>query len=344
MRRESYKKKIAAILLVFCMVAGCILTGCSGDTERTPIERVQQYLKTAVPQPYCGPAGGAWAVIGLVQGGAEPEESWTDGYAASVEDTVRSKDGVLNSRTGYKYTEYSRIILGWTAIGRNPQNVAGYNFLEKLTDMDNVCKQGINGPVWALIAFDSRAYEIPANPDHSRPEAKQTTRQALVRYILDAQTSDGGWNLTGDTADADLTAMALTALAPYYTGDSQLSQQVEAETLDDVKTAVDEALACLSAMQMTDGGFGSFGEATSESCAQVVTALSSLGIDAGSDQRFVKDGGNALNALLSYQQEDGGFAHTADGETNLIASEQAAYALAAYMRVTEGQGRLFDMR
>ena len=72
----------------------------------------------------------------------------------------------------------------------------------------------------------------------------------------------------------------------------------------------------------------------------MITALSSLGIDVDADARFE----GTLNALLAFQQEDGGFAHTADGDTNQMATEQAAYALTAYERMKNGESRLFDMR
>ena len=52
--------------------------------------------------------------------------------------------------------------------------------------------------------------------------------------------------------------MAIRALAPYY------------KTNETVKAAVDKALEALSALQRTDGGFGSWGTVNSESCAQVI--------------------------------------------------------------------------
>ena len=64
--------------------------------------------------------------------------------------------------------------------------------------------------------------------------------------ILSYQCSDGGWALMGDESDVDMTAMALTALAPY-------KDDVE------VKAAVDAALAYLSDAQQDDGGFMGWG-------------------------------------------------------------------------------------
>ena len=334
---KKRKLKYIASFLILLLIAGSVLTGCGSEAPESgndPAAKAQEYLYSMIPEPYCDSVGGEWTVTGLLQGGYPVSEDWLQTYTNSVEEVVSAADGVLNTRTGYKYTEYSRIILGWTAAGKDPRDVAGYNFLEKLSDLDNVCRQGINGPIWALIAFDCGGYETTGN----------ATRQALIEYILQMQLSDGGWNLTGETSDADLTAMALTALAPYYAGDEMLCGEVDDETLKQVETAVTEGLACLSSMQQEDGSFTSWGEATSESSAQAVTALSSLGIDAAADEAFVKEGGSALDALLRFQQEDGGFAHVQDGETNMMATEQAVYALAAYDRMTEGKTRLFDMR
>ena len=128
-----------------------------------------------------------------------------------------------------------------------------------------------------------------------------------------------------------MTAMALTALAPY---------KDDAE----VKAAVDAALTYLSDAQQADGGFMSWGAANSESCAQVIVALTALGIDPTSDERFIKEGGTVLDALCAFACEGGGFRHSSDqAEPDGMATEQGFYALAAYDRFRQGKTRLFDM-
>ena len=83
----------------------------------------------------------------------------------------------------------------------------------------------------------------------------QTTREALLRYLLDNRTADGGWTLSGEEADVDLTAMALTAMAPYVCGDETLCGEVTKETLTEVREAADRALSCLADKKLPDGGF-----------------------------------------------------------------------------------------
>ena len=263
--------------------------------------------------------GSEWLVIALARSGREVPDSYYDSVVKAVQDA----GGVLSDR---KFTEYSRTILALTAIGRDPTNVGGYDLLFKLADMDDVTFQGLNGAIFALIALDSNKYDVPAVADGG----KQVTRDGLVAYILEQQLSDGGWALSGDSADPDMTAMALQALAAYRTGDKA------------VQSAVDKALKTLSDMQQADGGYSSWGTLNSESCAQVIIALTALGIDPAKDSRFAKNGLTVLDALLSFAL-DGGFRHTADGERNDMATEQALCALTAYARLLDGKTALYDM-
>lgn len=263
--------------------------------------------------------GSEWLVIALARSGRDVPDSYYD----SVVKAVQSAKGQLSDK---KSTEYARTILALTAIGKDPTGVGGYDLLAGLADMDDVTYQGINGAIFALLALDSGKYDVPAAAEGGT----QVTRDGLVAYILAQQLSDGGWALSGTSADPDVTAMALQALAPYRTGD---------ETVD---AAVDKGVQLLSDMQLSDGGYSSWGTLNSESCAQVLIALAALGIDPVSDSRFVKNGLTVLDALLAYAVS-GGFRHTVDGEADAIATEQALCALTAYARLLDGKTALYDM-
>lgn len=277
-------------------------------------------IKKTVPTPQVGSTNGEWAVLGLARGNASVTNSYYDGYydrvVAYVKANINSK-GQLDSN---KSTENSRIILALTAIGEDPTSVGGRNLLTALNDLSYVKKQGSNGPIWALLAVDSGNYIY-------------NYRDKLIDTILDERTEDGGWTHTGNTADVDMTAMAIQALAPYNDEDHPK-----------VKSAIEAALTLLSGMQQNDGGFASFGTPNSESAAQVVVALSALGLDANTDSHFVKNGHSVLKNLLSYEQEDGSFQHTTDGSgNNQMSAEQGTYALVAYDRYVNKAHTLYDM-
>ncbi len=273
--------------------------------------------------PGVGSVGGEWRVLGLARAGKITSEL-SDGYYSSLVSYLEENGSAkLDSR---KSTENSRVILALSAIGKDATDVAGYNLLEPLADFDFVTWQGLNGPVFALIALDTYNYEIPTASEG----VTQTTREKLINYILESQLENGGWTFFGSAADPDMTGMAIQALAPYYTKNA------------DVKTAVDKALDVLSASQQENGGFASWGSVNVESCAQVLTALASLGINADTDKRFIKNGNTLVDAIMEFSVENG-FAHIKDGGYNQMATEQAYYALVSYNRVRNGKTSLYDM-
>lgn len=251
------------------------------------------------------------------------EDAAKDAYYDSLVKVLKNNGSAKLDKN--KSTENSRTVLALTAIGRDASSVAGYNLLEPLTDMNYLKRQGINGVIFALIAFDSHDYKIP----QSNARNAQVTRELLTEEILAAQLEDGGFALAGEKADADMTAMALQALAPYA-DDSK------------VKAAIDAALDCLSDMQSADGGFRSWDSDSSESCSQVIIALAALGIDPAADARFIKNGNSVMDALLGFHTGEG-FEHIAGGGVNQMATEQAYLAMAAYARMADGQTSLYDM-
>ena len=141
---------------------------------------------------------------------------------------------------------------------------------------------------------------------------------------------------SGDKSDSGMTGMALQALAPYCGTNAK------------VTAAVDKAVAALSAMQREDGSFYTYNTdgttySSSESTAQVIVALTALGINPETDPRFVKNGISAVDALCAYAVEGGGFRHLAGGEWNGMATEQGYYAMTAYTRSLSGKTSLYDM-
>jgi prenyltransferase beta subunit len=160
----------------------------------------------------------------------------------------------------------------------------------------------------------------------------QATRDLYVDYIINAQLENGGWSLMGGEAEIDLTAMALQALAKY-------------QDRKDVADAVEKGLAILSDRQNENGGyqFSASEQVSCESVAQVIVALAELGISLD-DPRFVKNGKTLLDGILQFQRSDGGFSHLMEGETDLLATEQAFYALVAANRIAQGESSLYRMK
>ena len=318
------KKAFSVLFLAFALCL--VLAGCGGKTGAENVDKTASYLVDKVTDPTYGSVGGEWTVFGLARSNYGVPDGYFDGYYDNVVKYVKSVNGVLSDS---KYTEYSRLILALTAIGKDPGDVGGYNLLTPLGDYDKTISQGLNGPIWALIALDSGNYEIPTNVDAATP----ATRDMYLEKILAAQLSDGGFSFSGGdgaSADPDMTAMALCALANYT-------------DRGEVKTAVDKAVDCLSSIQKDDGGFASYGDENTESDAQVLTAMAALNINVD-DSRFVKNGKNVEDNLLTFRLDDGSFCHLLSlGTADSMATEQAFCAVVALERQQAGESGLYNV-
>ena len=312
-------KRLLTFLLTLALLAGLLAVPAAASDAAldTAYQKVAAFAVSQLPHPA---SGEDWAVIGVARGGYDAPEAWADSYYRALADKLLRTNGVLSQT---RLTEYARVILGLTAIGEDPSNVAGYNLLAPLADFDAATQPGVTSAAYMLLALDAGAYEIPA----AEAGKTQATRAMYVDFMLGKQLPDGGWAIGSDEADPDVTAMVLQALAPYQSGTA-------------VKNAVSLGIDRLSQLQNDDGGYSSWGYTSSESCSQVVLALNALGIDMR-DSRFVKNGKSVLDKLLTYQLPDGSFCH--DESYDSYATMQALCALAAATRQSSGQSSFFVM-
>ncbi len=318
-------KNFISILLTLTILFSLSLEVFAFDTDKVDVtlESVGNYLYETVKEPMVGSIGGEWAVLGLARSDMDIPDEYYQNYYENVEEYVKACNGNLHDK---KYTEYSRVIVALTSIGKNPADVAGYNLLTALSDYEKTIWQGVNGAIWALIALDSGNYDMPNNPNAT----VQATREMYINHILEKQTSNGGWALSGDIADPDVTGMALQALSNYQDNDN-------------VRSATEKALDCLSEMQKENGGFEDFETENSESSVQVLIALCELGVSVD-DERFVKNGKSVLDNLFTFYENGKGFKHIHEDSKNLMATEQCFYALVALKRARVGKNSLYDMR
>ncbi|WP_240986517.1 X2-like carbohydrate binding domain-containing protein [Acididesulfobacillus acetoxydans] len=280
---------------------------------------IQRAFTQAAPGEIINPTVYNWPTVGL---GRLNRYEGLPSYLAENEKYIAQD---WNSVT-QKVTDLARISLAVGAAGGDPRNFAGKDLIAEIANYPNVEAQGINGPIFALIALDSGDYNLPSNAPW--------TPDKLLKIILDKQLPDGGFSLDGTGAsDPDITAMALQALAPFNTNSHP-----------EVQVAVKKAVACLAALQDSKGGFKSGGIENSESISQVIIALSSLGMDIDTNPMFIKNNNSLLSALLQFRAADGGFKHLLTGNSDSTASEQALLALAAYERLKDGMSSLYDFR
>ena len=341
-------KKVCAIFLSFVIAFGFTLSSSlesyaySRQKLNKSMQETAALMYKTIPEPVVASIGGEWTVLSLARSGIKVPKKYYEDYYKRVEKTVKDAKGILHRM---KFTEYSRVILALTAINKDVTDVGGYNLLSYLSDFDNVKKQGINGPIFALIAFDAGNYDIPID----KKASVQTTRQGIIDFILDKEihkgtSKAGGWALSGTDPDPDITFMAIQSLANY------MDQK-------EVKKAVDRALKIMSKKQLSTGGYNSWGTENCESTAQAIVALTALGIDIDTDSRFIKTDkkGNKntlMDGMMQFYCKGGGFAHVNEGYDggggsgtglNAMATDQGMYALDAYYRYINGKNKLYNM-
>lgn len=361
-------KRLASLLLALLMVLACcpVLSAQAAGSSSYTREDIAWYMDgivswcakrlgvsedailSAQTAEYAAAGGLDWYALYMYRAGYESDYA---AYGSALEDAVSQKYQENGGLDRVRASEWHRTGLAATACGGDAlafgTNAAGET-INLVADgvydrgkTEDLGAQGINGLTWGLLLLDSRGYSVPAGA--------ADTRETILTRILSAQTTEGGFSLSGEGVSADLTAMTLQVLAPYQNSTHvfTVTDKATGTTVErTVSEAIELALGALSACQMENGGFGDDGE-SSESAAQVIIALCALGIDPATDARFVKRGGSVLDALLRFAKPDGGFAHTlekgADG-SNAMAGEQALGALTAYMRFKDGLHSLYDLR
>lgn len=314
-------KRISILLSIALMIS--IILGASfpmlsyAKAESGNIEKVLQQTLEYMMTNKEG-FSDAWPIIGVARQGSKDMDKISGSYITNLKKQLHENKGILTTN---KYSDYSKVILVLTSLGMDPKNIEGYNLLENLSDMDKLTIQGINGPVWALLAIDSN--------DYTSPISKET----LIDYLLEKEIPGGGWALSTDMpeADVDITAMVLTSLSKY-------------KDRADVKPYIERGLQYLSKAQKPNGGFETLSAFNSESSSQVIIALTSLKIDPLTDSRFIKNGNSVIDNLFdNFYNGKGGFSHLKNSAVNKIATEQAFLALVSYTRLKANKLSLYDM-
>lgn len=327
----------------------------------------KEYILNTDFNKYAGSTAADWFPIGIGRYGYQDDyQSFLSSLYSYVSQKYTTEDKLHKT----KATEWHRISLAILAMGGNPKNVNGIDLISDGIYNRGYTRaidaQGINGAIWGLITLDSLRYAIPNNDtDNSLQEQELkksfSSREDLIVNILSRQlgTSEEqqGFALTGTTSDPDISAMAITALAPYYNSTKEYTytnKNTKTQVLKTVRQVIDETITTLSLLQSDDGDYFSWGTANLESTAWVALSLASLNIDPINDSRFIKNGKTLLDGISKYRFSDGGFLHTftydpsnptsLPTESNSMASDQALYSLVALWRYYNNMRSIFDFR
>ena len=307
--------------MIVCLIFGSACGGNSGagddnagtgvkedasawEPARAEKETASELLRSMSSLDEIGP-GSEWSIIAIARSslGDGPEAQAVFGrYRDELRLKVKKAGGILDPE---RPTDNARAAIAAKMIGDDPSDVEGYDLLKPLEDVETVRQQGINAEIWALIASSVCGRDLTA---------AETYRQDIIKMQLDS----GAVSFDGTTADVDITAMAVQALAPFKNEDDRAIE------------SVDLAMSWLESMQEEDGGFGN-----AESTAQVILALDALGEDPAGAESFNDKERDLYRGLMAYHVP-GGFCHKDEDEADGMATEQALCALDAIVLATNG--------
>lgn len=245
--------------------------------------------------------GYEWFIIPMLRAGKTVNNDILDEYYLSVTDEVKEWT------TDKKPTDVARVALALAVMGKDITNIEGVNIAELLYNNARL-SEGSNEHAYTLLALDAVNMEIP--------DTAEWSRESIIEEILNFQLENGGFGLNDtETADVDMTAICLQALAPY-------------QGEDVVKTATENGVIYLKNTISAEFNYSD----NSNTTAQVLLALASLGIDItdadnGFGDRFL----NIITALEGYKNTDGdGYVY--NGIVNAMATVQVMQSYDGYKK------------
>jgi len=205
-----------------------------------------------------------------------------------------------------KAASYTANIFALTALGKDPNNYDGVNYVKKLLDaqrQDGMFVVENGDDMWPT----TQAYCVLAL---DMAGANYNVEGAMKSLVSMAKN--------GHYDDVDTTAMVITALANHKNSAG-------------VNEIINSSLKYLKDNQLSTGGFEAWGAENPYSISSVIQALVANGVDVFSSE-WTKNGNTMVDALFTYRV-DNHFRYTASwGTDEAMATEQAFAALADVYR------------
>lgn len=273
------------ILLVSLRIAPLVLADNSDSITHGTIFLQSKQDETGKITGYGGES--QWATIAFASSNVD---------VTSIKNpSVSLKDFLLSDKPADNAvaTEWERRILAIVAIGDNPSNFDGVNYVETLHGLAQDGQLGdpslLNDDIFGLLA-------LIASGDLANQKIKEDT----LTFIINHQATDGGFSWSADSScawcgsDGNDTAAALQALQAAK--DSGMSHP-------DLDSTIEKGKAYLLSTQKSDGGFAydTFSDADGSSTAWALMALNALGMSSSPEAE------KAITWLKANQGTDGGF-------------------------------------
>ena len=329
----SAKKRILFILLIISLIlCVCVFSSCASDlnvnagsksndaTETDPDAILSDILKSYKKNGLSL----WWEVVAIYNAGENPADykGFEDLYKSLEGETIIKMAsyiivadiGIITGTDSGKFEKYEEY----------KSNLK--DFLENPSD-----ERTLNNYIFAYYALKcsdmSFNEEIP-----------------VLNYFAGVQKSDGGFALTGDSGDIDMTAFMIPALnLLLYKSDDPLM-----DFFDMDMSCIKNAVKFLEDNIGDDGTFGSFGSENANSTACALSALIDWYFgnpavyeeDAVSNE-IIQKAADGLALFKVKDKKEPGYSYLKDGRADSLATAQAAIALGDLKNKTSVWDKLY---
>lgn len=290
-RIDKIGGRFFAVFLVACMIAG-LFSGCRERSEEQSEALVA--LQKTVDYYEASSELPDWQELVALYGAAQ-----TDGIGVKW-DTLNIPETPAPDGTAMAYAQ--AIISNMTKGSPDQELVKQLASLQDPTS-GSFSADSISSHIWAMISLNISQ----GSENYNYTDA--------VKHLLTFQLQDGGFSADpqANESDIELSGIAAIALSPYYQANSD-------------NGAVKKLIRFFTERQLPSGGYaGSEGESVN-AVAAVISGLTALeeSLPKSKDEKK-----NPLDALLSFQNEDGSFSSSSNtaGTVDIQATNKATIAL-----------------
>ena len=211
------------------------------------------------------------------------------------------------------FTDLERTTIALTSLGYDATDITmadgtKHNLIERIEAID-ANRVTVNALTFALVAVDSGHYEAA------------DLRERMVDALVAVQNEDGGWPIyAGSASDLDMTAMTMSALAPYMS-DSRVDGAM--------RKAAEVLVKNKNMISSNPGTYG--GNANTAAVSWIAAmAVPQLCEDVLSGFKY--------GGLSYYITAENRLGYKDDKTANALATEQGVRAYAVYNQFTDTQG------
>ncbi|MBQ7557153.1 MAG: hypothetical protein IJT00_03730 [Lachnospiraceae bacterium] len=307
---------ILVLLPIYAAASGSLSGNALDDSPaRIKAESVIGYVREPEIKTIAGSAGSfQWVAMSIRSLGMEFTEEETAGVKAAIShDISELKNNIRGSATTYvtpsgkvRFSSpayAAKAVIALSLIGEDPCSYEGYDLCYFI---DHSCRSGDDLiPRYAVEGVFVVPYVLWA-VNISGYELEPSVEREMIGYLTDNRDKWKGNN-------PDAAGPVLLSLSPYMTDPA-------------VREAVDLTVAEASASQDQKGGWSAGGVPNSNSTAEMMMGLYSVGI-ADDDPRFLKDNKTLSEALDPYYAGDRFLWRTDSPAGTGLATTQCLWAL-----------------